>query len=154
MKSRWHRHAWFKRGLYWSLGGIFLYAGIVKLLAPQTFADSIADFRMLPVWMVTTLALTLPCLEILIAVMMFTGWRRRTAALAIGISTTVFIVALLSALVRRLNVDCGCFSAGTPSRWKSWTAVGRDVLIVAAAARLYFIPDGNEADLSNTEDDI
>ena len=128
---------WFLSGLRWTLGLIFLYAGIVKLRAPQDFADSIASFQMLPTAVINSLALSLPCFELLTAVMLLLGWHPRAAALAVWIMTTVFAAAMLTALLRGLNVDCGCFGGGTPSRLKTWISLSRDLLLIAASAILY-----------------
>ena len=128
---------WFLLGLRWTLCLVFLYAGIVKLRAPLDFADSIASFQMLPIAAINPLALCLPCFELLTAVLLLLGWHPRAAALAVWIMTSVFAAAMLTALLRGLNVDCGCFGGGTPSRLKTWTSLGRDLLLIAASAILY-----------------
>ena len=147
MKPHWPFNPWITRGLQWLLGSVFLYAGIVKLFAPQDFADNIEGFRMLPNWIINPLASALPCFEILIATMLFTGWQKRAATLAVGIVTTIFIVALVFALGRGLNVDCGCFGGGIPSRLKNWVSLGRDVVLVGLAAMLYLNPDAGKSEV-------
>ena len=129
-------HGGISHGLRWVVGGIFLYAGVVKLRAPLDFADSIASFQMLPTVAINPLALSLPYFEIITAGMLILSWRKRAAALAVLVMTTVFAVAMTTALVRGLNVDCGCFGGGSPSRLKTWTSLGRDLLLIAASAWL------------------
>lgn len=120
------------------VGGIFLYAGILKLAAPLEFADAVATFRMLPPELINVLALALPPFEVILGLLMISGWRWRPAALGILMLTVVFAAALGQALIRGLEVDCGCFGHGEPSVVQTWNALGRDLLILSAAAWLYW----------------
>lgn len=133
LKSR-----WFLLLLRFAVAGIFLYAGVTKIADPQSFADSIATFQMMPPQLINLLALGLPPFEVILAVMILTGWKLRPAAFGILALTVVFAIALVQALVRGLEVDCGCFGSGEPSVWKTWASLGRDLLLMAAAAWLYF----------------
>lgn len=132
------RARWFRLGLSWIVGLVFLYAGVVKFRAPQDFADSIASFQLLPASLINPLALCLPWFEMGVGTLLLLGWWRRAAALAVLGMTTVFAVAMTTALARGLSVDCGCFGGGTPSAFKTWTSLGRDLLLIVAAALLYF----------------
>jgi hypothetical protein len=49
----------------------------------------------------------------------------------------IFCAAIASALARGLVIDCGCFGASIPSRERMWLDLGRDLLLVAAAATVY-----------------
>lgn len=119
------------------VGGIFLYAGAVKIADPLEFADAVATFRMLPPQVINLFALALPPFEMILGLLLISGWKLRPAALGILLLTLAFAVAMLQALVRGLEVDCGCFGSGEPSAWKTWNALGRDILLMAAAAWLY-----------------
>ena len=116
------------------VGGLFLYSGAVKLRAPQDFADSVASFQLLPIFLINPFALGLPMLEaILGALLLLKVWVRAAAFSVLGM-TLMFALALGSALMRGIQVDCGCFGAGGSSTWLS---LGRDLLLVAAAGVLY-----------------
>lgn len=135
---------WVYLGLRLLVGAVFLYAGIIKLSAPQAFADSIATFRLLPPEMINLLALGLPLFEAMLGAMLLTGAWRRTAALgALGLCG-MFALALALALLRGIAVDCGCLGshdALLPSQ--NWVALGRDGLLGAAASIIYKKRDGN-----------
>ncbi len=131
------QNRWFVPGLSWIVGAAFLYAGVIKLGAPQDFADSIASFQILPTSLVNPFALSLPPFEILTGLLLLTGCKRRAASLAVLTMTAIFALAMLSALAHGLSVDCGCFGGGTSSRWHLWTSLGRDIALFAAAAVLY-----------------
>lgn len=128
---------WPLRVLRWAIGAVFVYAGTLKLLAPQDFADSIAGFRLLSPLSINVLALSLPPFEILVGTLLLLGWRTRAASLAVLLMTTIFALALASALLRGLSVDCGCFGGGTASRWRTSLSLGRDLLLFGTAAVLY-----------------
>jgi len=120
------------------LGAVFVYAGWVKVVDPLPLADSIASFKMLPRMLVNPLALGLPAFEIAAGLLLLVGWTRRVAALAIVTVTAVFAIAMLSALIRGINVDCGCFGAGGDSSLLTmWLHLARDLLLLAGAAISY-----------------
>lgn len=125
-------------GLRWVIGGIFIYAGAIKLGAPQSFGDSIAAFAILPNDAINIMATALPPFEILAGLSIITGIQRRAAFLALAGLTFVFLVALASAITRGIVVDCGCFGSGTPSVWKAWVSIGRDMLLLAGCIGGYW----------------
>jgi hypothetical protein len=52
------------RFLRWVLGGIFIYSGTTKLLAPKTFAVLIEAYGLVPDGMILPVAVILPFLEV------------------------------------------------------------------------------------------
>lgn len=138
LKSAFLAHPWVSRGLRWIVGAVFLYAGVVKLRGPQDFADSIASFRVLPTAFINGFAVTLPPFEVLTGVLLLVGRHRRAASLAALLMTTVFALAMTSALARGLQIDCGCFgSHGAFSPLNTSLSLGRDLLLMAGSAFLY-----------------
>jgi putative oxidoreductase len=119
------------------LGAVFIYAGSVKIMAPEPLADSIASFAILPGALVVPLALGLPPFEIASGALLIIGWPRGIGAMAVLVVCAVFCIALGSALARGITVDCGCFGAGIPLRTKMWWDLGRDVLLLAGALFVY-----------------
>ncbi len=109
---------WLELAMRLVLGAVFIYAGCVKIGDPQALADSIASFQILPRALIVPLALGLSPFEIASGVLVVVGWPRRIGALAVLIVTSVFCVALGSALARGIIVDCGCFGVGTPAGTK------------------------------------
>lgn len=120
-----------------ALGGLFLYAGVTKIGNPQAFADSIATFKMLPPQLINLVALGLPPFEILLGLMLISGWKVRVASLAVAALAIVFGVILGQAIARGLSVDCGCFGSGEPSAVKTWASFGRAFLLLGGSFWLY-----------------
>lgn len=118
-----------------SLGAVFLYAGVLKILDPARFALSIASYRILPHTAAYVAAAVLPWVEAICGLLLVTGKRTRTASFLVLVLTSVFAVALLSAAIRGLHIDCGCF------RDEGTTPLGvallRDCLLLAAALLLF-----------------
>ena len=128
---------WVELALRWLLGGVFVYAGWMKITSPQSFADSIATFRLLPPQLIDLLALWLPLFEITLGVLLAVGQFKRVASLGILLMTVVFAVALTSVLARGLPVDCGCFGNKGASVYQGWISLGRDLLLGVVAFALY-----------------
>jgi putative oxidoreductase len=92
------------------LGVVFIYASLEKIQNPAGFAQAIYNYRMVPVPLINMMAVLLPWLELLCGVLIIVGVFVRGSALLIGAMLAVFIVALSSALLRGLDISCGCFT--------------------------------------------
>jgi putative oxidoreductase len=128
---------WGRRGLSLIVGGVFVYAGAIKIGAPQSLADTVAEYGILPNFAIVTFAVGLPVFEILAGLLLVSGWRSRVGALAIGIAIVTYIGAICFALARGLTINCGCFGAAPATRAAMWLDLARDLGILAAAGALY-----------------
>jgi putative oxidoreductase len=118
-----------------ALGGIFIYAGILKILDPVAFAGSVAAYKIMPYGLNYLVAATLPWIETVCGILLVVGYRVKAAASIILVMNLVFMVALASTIVRGLDIDCGCFKQGG-EKTSAWIAILRDVLFLAAAVFL------------------
>ena len=129
-----------RRYLEWALrltiGGLFIYAGWVKRGEGIDFADSIAEFRILPAALVIPFMLSIVPFEIAAGAMVVTGLGKRVGALGLLLMTAMYSIALTSALARGITVNCGCFGTSVVGT-SVWLDLGRDLLILAACAVLY-----------------
>lgn len=91
------------------LGAVFIFAGALKIYDPATFATDIANYRLLPHAWVNLLAITLPWIEVLAGLLLVVGIWVRPSALLVTAMLVVFLVAVSQALVRGLDIRCGCF---------------------------------------------
>jgi uncharacterized membrane protein YphA (DoxX/SURF4 family) len=104
-----------------ALGVVFIAASLDKIENPQSFADNIANYRVLPYKLINLVALTMPWLEIVTGFFLVLGiWVRANAILVSGM-LVVFSLAIIQALLRNLDISCGCFStdpgAHKMTRW-------------------------------------
>ncbi len=125
-------------GISLALAAIFIYAGAGKIFDPLRFADAIYAFSILPAVLINLLALGLPVFEIACGVMLIAPWTRRIGALAVALTSLLYFSVLLSALVRGLTLDCGCFGTGAPSRARMWVELGLDAVLFAGSLLVYF----------------
>ena len=93
------------------LGGLFVYAGVVKVLDPLDFAQNIRNYRLVGQSLSLMAAVALPWLEILAGVALAAGIWKHASALIISGLLVFFIVLTLVTIARGLDVECGCFGA-------------------------------------------
>jgi len=92
------------------VGGVFIYASLDKLGHPGAFATAISHYRIVPYSLLHVCAHLLPVVEIVIGSALVLGWWQRGAALIAAFLTLVFMAAITAALVRGLDISCGCFN--------------------------------------------
>jgi len=92
-----------------SLGGIFVISSLDKLADPGAFTMSILNYKIVGTLLATTTATILPSLELLCGLSLILGLYPRTSTLLITLMLIVFTVLVISALLRGLDISCGCF---------------------------------------------
>jgi len=93
-------------------GAVLIYASYDKLLAAQAFADAVDDYRILPLALVNLTAVALPWVELVTGLCLIAGLGTPGAGLVTAALAAVYCGALTSALLRGLEIGCGCFAAG------------------------------------------
>ena len=103
------------------LGGIFIYAGYIKLRDPwQLFAASIASYEIVPMRVGEIVAKAFPWFELAMGVALLIGRRLLpTAAVATALMLVFFNVMLWRAFLTGKEIDCGCFGPGEVLSWKT-----------------------------------
>lgn len=94
------------------LGFIFVYAAVEKIADPDGFAVSISNYRILPVAMVNIFAIALPWLELITGILLIYGICTKENSFIIGNLMLVFTIMIMIAVLRGLDIDCGCFGTG------------------------------------------
>ncbi len=100
--------------LFWTVlrvayGLLFVYAGAEKIADPVTFAGVIHNYQIVPVKLVYAVALGLPALEVVCGLALCAGTLARGAVVVLNALMAVFIAVMGIALLRGLDVTCGCF---------------------------------------------
>ena len=130
------------------LGGIFVYAGYAKLFLPNfvpwplfalrfslstnlaNFAVQVESYNLLSPGGVSFVAHTLPFAEIILGLLLLTGWQLRIWASCITLILVGFLGAVTRAYLLHMNINCGCFA--TPELLTGMT-VARDAALTALA---------------------
>ena len=113
------------------LGALFAWAAVAKLPDMAAFAQDVANYRLVPPLLVPWVASAVVGIELLAGLALISGVMARPAALVIGGLLAVFTGFLAQALLRGIDLRCGCFGGDEPASW--WTVV-RDLVMLAAAA--------------------
>ena len=126
------------------LGGIFVVAGASKVGHAAEFAQQIAAFRLLPQAVIAPMALVLPFFEILLGGYLVIGLFTRVAAWVAAALLLAFDVAIASAVVRGMTLNCGCFGTHDTTV-TTWAEVARDAVFVLLAVFVALRPPGTWA---------
>ena len=126
------------------IGGAFIYAGVLKTLDPVKFGSDISNFHIVPWAVGVRVAFYLPWLEIVCGVALIVGWLRSGALAILSAMMVVFIGATISAKVRGIDLDCGCFGAATSGLTFTWHMV-IDFAILAGLAALWAMSGRGQA---------
>jgi putative oxidoreductase len=119
------------------VGGIFIYAGVMKIFDPVGFANDIDNYKILPWPLTVRLAFYLPWLEILCGVAVILGLLYRGGLLILTMLISIFIIASVIAKARGLDITCGCF--GHASKYLSFFGhLALDFVLLAVIVALWF----------------
>ncbi len=91
------------------VGGIFLLAGLAKISDPARFILTLRKFELFPDLSIRFLAIYLPWLEFVLGLFIILGLLYRTSSLILACLNAAFTLAILSVIIRGIEVDCGCF---------------------------------------------
>jgi uncharacterized membrane protein YphA (DoxX/SURF4 family) len=125
------------------VGGVFIYAGVVKAFEPVRFASDIDNYKILPWVMSVRLAFYLPWLEIFCGLALIL---RRLYVGGLSILTALVLIfsgVTIAAKVRGLDITCGCFGHASKN-WSFPLHLAIDLAILAALLALCFrVRSGN-----------
>jgi len=113
-----------------ALGALFIWAALTKLADMAGFAQDVANYRVVPAGPVPFVASAVVGIELLAGIALVAGVMERAAAAVIAALLIGFTVFLSQALLRGIDLRCGCFGGDEPASW--WT-VARDLVMLAAA---------------------
>ncbi len=132
------------------LAGLFLWAGMAKLADPARFFSALLGYALpLPESSLRLIAVTLPWLECLCGGgLLLQVWPETVRPLT-TLLCLIFLVLLSQALLRGLDVDCGCFG-GKHTAWynqprPAWLrALALSIGSLYLTATLRTNPDGKD----------
>jgi uncharacterized membrane protein YphA (DoxX/SURF4 family) len=135
--------SWVSTGARMVLGGVFLVAGGLKVIDPQSAVEAVRAYRLLPTSLETLLGWGLPFVEIALGLLLLAGIATRMVAAATAVLLLIFIGAVASAAARGLSIDCGCFGGGgevAPGQTAYGVEIVRDVGLLLLALWLVWQP--------------
>ncbi len=116
-----------RRLLLWGVAAVLAWAGLVKVADPDQFIRDLHGYRLFPHALVLVLAYWVPWLELAAAAgLAWDRFRRGGLVCAMALFLS-FLIVLYTAVVRGIDVSCGCFgraSAGVDSHAAFFRALG------------------------------
>ena len=149
---------WLNLILRVALGGVFMLSAVIKIWDVEvkrahdgdrlvwvvkasrvpdhvTFAKNVANYRVPPQRFTNLVAIVLPWIEMVVGALLVLGIWKRASALLITVLMLVFLIAIGQAVVRGLNIDCGCFGT-VAGRSVGVKAIAEDIAMFVAAVWL------------------
>ncbi len=116
-------------------GAVFVWSGWVKVQNPALFLLDVRSFDLLGDPYAAWLALALPWMEIFAGLAVITGLGRAGGLLVLNGLLVVFLVAILQAWVRGIDLKCGCFGASDATS-NYVELILRDIVLLAVGGWL------------------
>jgi putative oxidoreductase len=118
------------------VGGVFIWAGILKVVDPLGFAQSIMNYQVFPRTLAFITALVLPWMEVIAGGLIIVGLFKRSSALLVSLMLIGFIGLVALALARGIDTSCGCF--GSLSRRADLSLILTDLGLLYLALCVFF----------------
>jgi hypothetical protein len=120
-----------------ALGALFIYSSMDKLANMPDFAKVIHNYKLLPVGLENLLAIFLPWLEFITGLCLVIGRFSKGASLIYSAFLCIFIIALSQALIRGLDISCGCFSVKPSTTSEIWLRIIEDFVMLYFSVNLF-----------------
>lgn len=120
-----------------ALAGVFIYAAWSKLFDPYAFAANTYAYRLVPPAIATVTGIALPAIEVIASLAVLTGLLWRGGVLLLAGMLTFFVFAIFQAILRGIDISCGCF--GKSSHPVSFLLIAQDQLLLVAALFLLWV---------------
>jgi uncharacterized membrane protein YphA (DoxX/SURF4 family) len=121
------------------LAGLFLGACYDKVWEPALFAEAVARYDLIPLWLVNPVSVLLAWLELVVALCLLLGLATRAAALWATALLVFFTGLMVYAGLTGAGFDCGCFP-GQEGHPAGYEAALRDALMALPALWLLILP--------------
>jgi uncharacterized membrane protein YphA (DoxX/SURF4 family) len=122
------------------LSYIFISASIGKILNPEDFSGAIQNYRILPEILTNIPAIILPWVELYCGVFILLGIFPRASSASLVFLTFIFIIAISSAMIRGLDISCGCFDPSDETDKIGISKIIEDIVYLMLALYCYMFP--------------
>jgi len=125
------------------VGGVWIYAGALKVSDPESSVTAVRAYQLLPYDLADTVGRVLPMLELVIGVCLVLGVLTRIFGGLSALLQVAFIIGIASVWARGIEINCGCFGDGGPNPDASsqypWE-IARDLGLLALSLLLVVRP--------------
>lgn len=106
---------WLSTVVRLALAAIWIWAAWSKLGSPREFVQAVRAYDATPEWLAKAIGYGLPVLELCLGILLVLGVAVRVAAAVSAVLFVVFLIGLVQAAARGLQLECGCFGGGGQS---------------------------------------
>lgn len=106
-------------GLRWSgtaarlvVGGVWLWAGLLKLPDPSSSVTAVRAYQLLPTSSVDVVGRALPMVEVVVGLCLVLGLLTPVSGALSALLQVAFIIGIASVWARGISINCGCFGNG------------------------------------------
>ncbi|MEO5653534.1 MAG: MauE/DoxX family redox-associated membrane protein [Marmoricola sp.] len=96
------------------VGGIWIWAGSLKLPDPASSISAVRAYQLLPPDAAEIVGRVLPTLEVVVGVCLLLGLLTRFNGAVSALLQLAFITGIVSVWSRGIAINCGCFGDGGP----------------------------------------
>jgi uncharacterized membrane protein YphA (DoxX/SURF4 family) len=125
------------------VGGVWLYAGALKLPHPDTSVTAVRSYQLLPTDTAELVGRVLPMLEVVVGACLVLGLLTRFVGGLSALLQVAFIIGIISVWSRGIAIDCGCFGDGgaDPDAFSKYPwEIARDTGLLALSLLLVWRP--------------
>ncbi|WP_067602963.1 MauE/DoxX family redox-associated membrane protein [Nocardiopsis listeri] len=124
------------------LAAVLITAAVTKY-PPALSIQAVEAYDLFPTEVARLIGYTLPLFELALALLLLLGLATRYAGAIGAILMVAFIAGIVSAMVRGLSIDCGCFGGGgqvDPGETTYGLSIARDIAFGAMGAFIAIWP--------------
>ncbi len=125
------------------VGGIWLWAGLLKLPHPDSSVTAVRAYQLLPIGVVEPVGRLLPLVEVVVGALLVLGVLTRFVGGVSALLQVAFIIGIASVWARGIAINCGCFGDGgvDPDAISKYPwEIARDVGLTALSLLLVWLP--------------
>ena len=121
------------------LGIVFIISSATKIPNPEKFAEAIAAYRIVPEIFLPAMSFVIPWIQLLCGALLVCDIYVKSSSLILSGLLTVYTLAIVSAVARGLDIDCGCFDLLIEMGEKvGIEAILRDIFFLLLSLILFF----------------
>jgi len=112
------------------LGSVFVISGLDKIADINAFIHAIINYQLIGNAVATLVATILPWLEILCGLGLILGIYPRTSSFIMTLLLIVFTILVGSAMIRGLDISCGCFTQDPFANKIGWQKIAENIGLI------------------------